>query len=262
MPSPSPMTPSDLARLLKTLNLRHLAVELDDLLARATKGRWSHQVFLEEMARSEQRDRERRSLERRTRRARVGRCKPMADFDWNWPKRIDRAAIERALSGELVKNRENLVLVAAQGLGKTLIAQNLALQTVLQGRSALFVEASRMLLDLGAQDSARALERRLRHYAAPDLLVVDEVGYLSYDARAADLLFQVVSRRYELKSVAITTNLAFKDWPTVFPNAACVTALVDRLTHRADIVLIEGDSYRRREAEENRKARRGAGTET
>ena len=110
-----------------------------------------------------------------------------------------------------------------------------------------------MLLDLSAQDSARALERRLRHYARPTLLCVDEVGYLSYDARAADLLFEVVSRRYEKKSLVITTNLAFKDWPTIFPNASCVTALIDRLTHHADICLIEGQSFRRREAEAPRR---------
>jgi len=120
-----------------------------------------------------------------------------------------------------------------------------------------------MLLDLGAQDSARSLERRLRHYAKPALLCIDEVGYLSYDARAADLLFEVVSRRYEQKSVVISTNLAFSDWPAIFPNASCVTALIDRLTHHADIALIEGESYRLREAELSRKARqakaKGAG---
>ncbi len=112
----------------------------------------------------------------------------MDEFDWDWPTKIDRAVLDRALSGELVSQRDNLVLVAAQGLGKTMLARNIAHQAVLLGHSALFVEASRMLLDLGAQDSARALERRLRHYAKPSLLCVDEVGYLSYDARAADLL--------------------------------------------------------------------------
>ena len=135
------------------------------------------------------------------------------------------------------------------------VARNIAHEAVLQGHSALFIEASRMLLDLGAQDSARSLERRLRHYAKPALLCIDEVGYLSYDARAADLLFEVVSRRYEQKSVVISTNLAFSDWPAIFPNASCVTALIDRLTHHADIALIEGESYRLREAELSRKAR-------
>jgi DNA replication protein DnaC len=113
-----------------------------------------------------------------------------------------------------------------------------------------------MLLDLGAQESARALDRRLRYYASRPLLCIDEIGYLSYDARNADLLFQVVSRRYERKSLILTTNLAFSDWPTIFPNAACTTALIDRVVHHAEIIAIEGDSYRRREAQAAKPSRR------
>jgi DNA replication protein DnaC len=243
---------TDLAQQLHALRLPRTAEDLDDFLARATKQRWSARVVLEELVRQEAAERERRSLERRLGEAKLGRFKPIDEFDWSWPEKIDRPVLERALSGDLVRKRENLILVAAQGLGKTLLARNLAHAAVLQGHSALFIEASRMLLDLGAQDSARSLERRLRHYARPALLCLDEVGYLSYDARAADLLFQVVSRRYEQKSLVLTTNLAFKDWPSIFPNASCVTALIDRLTHHADICLIEGESYRHREAEARR----------
>ncbi len=249
------MSPDELHDRLVDLKLYCLADDLDDFVARATKQRWSPRVLVEQLVRQEMAEHERRSLERRIRNAKAGRFKPMADFDWNWPKKLDREAIERALTGQLVPDKRNLILVAAHGLGKTMIARNVVHATVMAGHSALFVEASRMLLDLGAQDSARALDRRLRHYARPQLLAIDEVGYLSYDARAADLLFEVINRRYEMKPILMTTNLAFKDWPTVFPNASCLVALVDRLTHHADICLLEGDSYRRREAEEERKER-------
>jgi DNA replication protein DnaC len=255
MSSPTKTTKTELRAQLEALRLPRTAADLDDFLARATKGRWSPPVVLEELVRQELQERERRSLERRLRAAHLGRFKPIDEFDWSWPTKIDRALIEHALGGDLVRERDNLVLVAAQGLGKTMLARNIAHAVVLQGYSALFTEASSMLLDLGSQDSARGLERRLRHYARPALLCVDEVGYLSYDARAADLLFEVVSRRYEQKSVVITTNLAFADWPGVFPNASCVTALIDRLTHHADVCLIEGESYRHREAEERKKRR-------
>ena len=120
----------------------------------------------------------------------------------------------------------------------------------------LFLTAAQLLLDLGGQDSARTLARRLQYYTQQGLLVVDEIGYLSYDNRNADLFFQVVSRRYEQKSLVLTTNLAFSDWPTVFPNASCLAALIDRLTEHADICVIEGESYRRREADARRKARK------
>ena len=250
------MTRAELVSALNALNLRTLSQNLDDFLSRATKMRLAPTMLIEEIARAELCDRERRSMERRRKESRVGSFKTMADFDWNWPKQIDRSSIDRAISGELVERRENIILVAAQGLGKTMIAKNLVHNTVLLGRSAIFVDAPSLLLDLGAQETSRALERRLRHYAHPDLLCIDEVGYLSYDARAADLLFQIVNRRYEKKSIAITTNLAFADWPTVFPNASCTTALIDRLTHHSDVINILGDSYRKREAELNKRNRK------
>ena len=137
-----------------------------------------------------------------------------------------------------------------------MIAQNIAHEAILKGHSVLFLTAAQLLLDLGAQDSARGLDARFRHYSAASLVVVDEIGYLSYDNRNADLLFQVVSRRYEKKSLVLTTNLAFSAWPSIFPNATCATALIDRVIHHADILALEGDSFRRREAEAAQKARR------
>lgn len=247
---------SDLTEQLRNLGLRHTAENLDDLVAVATKRRHGVVEILERVAELENADRSRRSLERRLLRSRIGRFKPVTDFDWSWPSRIDRTAVEAALKLDFVEQARNLVLVAPQGLGKTMLAKNIAHAAITGGHSVLVVTASQLLLDLAGQDSARALDRRLRHYTRPALLVVDEIGYLSYDNRNADLLFQIVSRRYEHKSLVLTTNLPFAEWPSIFPNAACATALIDRVVHHADVIAIEGDSYRRRDAETAKRSRR------
>ena len=245
------MSPTRL-RALKTLGLHHTAAQLDDLVALATKRRWSPTQLLEHLAEAEHQERTRRCLERRLARSRLGRFTPMSDFDWAWPTHIDRAAVEAALRLDFLAAGRNCVLVAAQGLGKTMIAQNIAHQAVLAGHHVLFTTA--------AAAPARSRQPGLRsgprpppqHYGQRGLLVVDELGYLSYDSRAADLLFQVVSRRYEKKSLVLTTNLAFSDWPTIFPTAGSAIALIDRLIHHAEIITIEGESYRRRAAEVTR----------
>jgi DNA replication protein DnaC len=200
-------------------------------------------------------ERGRRSLERRVRAAHLGQFKPLADFDWGWPEQIDRAAVEELMTLQFLTDATNVVLVGPNGVGKTMCACNLGYQAVMAGHTVLFVTAGQLLGDLAALDSDSALRRRLRHYAMPDLLLIDEVGYLSYSNRHADLLFELVSRRYQHKSTLVTTNKAFAEWGEVFPNAACVVSLVDRLMHRAELVRIEGQSYRAKEAQERLAAR-------
>jgi DNA replication protein DnaC len=243
----------DLRARLRALGLLHVSENLDDLIALATKRRMSPLEIVEHIVALEEADRARRSLERRTQRSRLHRFKPMTDFDWSWPTKIDRDAVESAVALDFLEERRNVVLVAPQGLGKTMIAQNIAHQAILAGYSVLFVTAAQVLLDLRAQESARALERRLKHYASIGLLVMDEIGYLAFDAANADLLFQVITMRYEKKSLVLTTNLAFSDWPTIFPSATSAIALIDRVVHHADVLPIEGKSYRLREAEEAKR---------
>jgi DNA replication protein DnaC len=198
----------------------------------------------------EQRERQRRSLERRLRFARLGAFKPLCNFDWQWPKKIDRGAIEELCSLEFITECANIVLIGPNSTGKTTIAKNLAHLALLGGYTARFTTASAMLNDLAAQDSAAALARRLRHYCRPAVLVCDELGYLSYDSRYADLLFEVVTRRYQQRSTIITTNKVFSEWNQVFPNAASVVTIIDRLVHKSEIITIEGDSYSLMEAKE------------
>jgi len=244
------MSDVTLHQRLRALGLTVAADGFDDIIALATKKRWSVAQVFEHIADIEERDRTRRGLERRLSRSQLGRFKTIADYDWNWPTKIDRTLVEASVGLHFLAGARNVVLVAPQGLGKTMIAQNIAHQAIVAGHSVLFITAAKMLLDLGGQETSRALERRLSFYAKQSLLVIDEVGYLAFDNRNADLLFQVVSRRYERKSLVLTTNLAFKEWPTIFPNAACATALIDRVIHHADVVSIEGKSYRLREAED------------
>ena len=247
--------PTTLSDQLRQLGLVHTAADLNDVVARATQKRWSPVVLLEHLVQAELAARLRHRVDRRLRDARLGRFKAMADFEWTWPTQIHRSTVERVFALDFLAQRENVIIVAPNGLGKTMLAKNLVHQAILAGHSARLITAADLILDLTSQDTARALQRRLRTYLRPSLIAIDEIGYLAYDAHAADLLFQVVSRRYEQKSLVVTTNLPFKQWDTVFPNAACAVALIDRLTHHAEIISIEGASYRKREAEHAQKAK-------
>ena len=250
---------ADLPSSLAEVGLRAVAAALEDFIARAAKARLSPRQILEEIARLEMADKAQRSLQGRLERARLGRFKPMADFDWNWPKKIERDLIERALTLEFLREGRNLVLLGSNGLAKTMIAKNVAFQAVQSGYSVIFTTAAELIERLQGDLSPTTFRRKLGRYATCQLLCIDEVGYLAYDAHAADLLYKVVDRRYEKHSILLTTNLAFREWNTVFPNATSIATLLDKLTHHADVTLIEGESYRvhesQKEAAERRKKR-------
>jgi len=239
----------------KDLRERALRLGLHGLLANwdeVKDAAWLAQVIA-----YEETQRTRRSLERRIKGAHLGRFKPLSDFDWKWPTKVDRTAVEDLFKLSFFEDGANSVLLGPNGLGKTMLLKNLAHHCVMRGYTVRFTTASAMLNELAVQDSSAALHRRLRQYTQPQLLCIDEVGYLSYDSRYADLLFEVVTRRYEaLKPVVLTTNKAFSEWPDVFPHAACVVTLVDRLIHRCEVIPIEGKSYRAKEAKERAAAKR------
>lgn len=226
---------------LRRLGLYGLLAHLDEV---------QEQDWLPRLLELEEAERQRRSLERRLHNARIGSFKSMADFDWNWPKTIDRPLVDELFSFAFVEEAANVILLGPNGVGKSMVAKNLTHQAILRGFTARFTTASDMLHDLAAQESNTSLARRLHRYTRPQLLAVDEVGYLTYDTRYADLFFEVVTRRYQQRSIVLTTNKPFGEWNEVFPNAACVVTLVDRLVHRAEIVSIRGDSYRLKEAKQ------------
>jgi DNA replication protein DnaC len=209
----------------------------------------------------EETERKKRGLERRLGQAHLGRFKPLTDFDWAWLERGDKDTVSDMMGLDFIQDATNIILMGPNGVGKSTIAQNIAYQSVMQGHTALFVEASQMLGDLAAQDGDNALRRRIKRYVQPSVLVIDEVGYLSYGTRHADLLFEIISRRYEVKPTVITTNKPFSEWGDVFPSASCVVSLVDRLIHHSEIIVLEGESYRMKEAQERAdKKKRGKRT--
>jgi DNA replication protein DnaC len=237
----SQLTTSDLKSRLKSLGLYGLLASSDELVDKP----WVAEVLA-----LEERERQKRSLDRRLRHSRVATFKSMADFDWSWPTKVDRTAIDELLSLDFLRTGHNAILVGPNGVGKTMILKNIAHRAVVAGHTVRFVTASDMLSDLAAQESSAALGRRLARYTTPALLCIDEVGYLSYDNRYADLLFEVVTRRYERKPIVLSTNKPFSEWGEVFPHAACVVTLVDRLIHRAEVIEVVAKSYRLKEAQD------------
>lgn len=245
-----PPTAPDLEMLrqrLKRLRLHGLLSRFDEIAS---------EPWLLQLLEIEESERLRRGFKRRADNARLGAFKPMADFDYDWPTELDRALLHELFTLGFLEDAANVVIAGPNGVGKTMIAKNLLHQGILRGFTARFIAASDMLHDLATQDSSTLLSRRLRRYTCPAILAVDEVGYLSYDTRYADLLFEVVTRRYQARRpIILTTNKTFGEWNQVFPNATSVVALVDRLVHRSEILSIDGKSYRLKEAQE-RAARR------
>jgi DNA replication protein DnaC len=243
----------ELRQRLRRLNLYGLLEHAEEVL---------NEPWLGRLLEIEESERLRRSLKRRLANARLGTFKPMADFDYQWPKELDRSLLDDLFTFGFLEQAANIVIVGPNGLGKSMIAKNLLHQAVLRGHTARFTAASDMLHDLAAQDSSTQLSRRLRRYTTPSVVCIDEVGYLAYDTRYADLLFEVITRRYQLRRpLVLTTNKTFSEWNQVFPNATCVVALIDRLVHRSEILSIDGDSYRLKEAKE-RAAKRAAARST
>jgi DNA replication protein DnaC len=240
------MSPELLLQRAKALKLYGLVENWTEL---------SEHNWVEKLLTWEELYRSAKSLENRLRSARIGTFKLLAEYDWAWPRECDRVTIERWMQLDFTKDATNPILCGPNGVGKTTIARNIAHQAVLKGSTVVFTTAAQMLNELAALDSDSALRRRTKHYTQPALLVIDEVGYLSYSNRHADLLFDIISQRYEKKSTFITTNKAFTEWRDIFPNATCVVSIVDRLVHHSEIVNIEADSYRLKEAKEKNQER-------
>ncbi len=234
----------DLGARLRRLGFRVRGDAVTSFLGHVHKSRLGPTETVEQLVDLEERARAAVNLARRTRFACLGSFKTLDRFDWSHPEKIDRSLVEHLAELDFVAKGENVLLKGGSGLGKTMIAQNLAHAALAAGFTVRFSTLAAALADLLGQESMPAFERRLRRYTRPDLLVLDELGYLPCDTRAADLLYNIISRRHEQRSTIITTNLPFKQWGNTFPGAACVVALVDRFAQHCHRLEILGESYR------------------
>jgi DNA replication protein DnaC len=219
--------------------------QLADAAARENR---PHAEYLEKLLEGECERRHGRHVERRIRNARFPYVKGLDQFNWSWPKKINRIQVQNLFRLAFLEDQTNVIFVGGVGLGKTHLATALGYEACQKGHSVLFAAAVDIVNTLLAAQTAQRLKPELKRFTAPDLLIVDELGYLPIDKHGADLLFQVISARYERGSMVITTNRPFKQWPSIFNNDATLTsAVLDRILHHNDTVVIEGPSYRMRE---------------
>jgi DNA replication protein DnaC len=236
---------NQLREQLGYLKLQFIQEHFDELARQAALGQWSHVDFLARLIEGENAQRQDRARERRIKLARFPVIKTLEQFDFTWPGKINRAQVQDLFRLNFVAAKANVILVGGVGLGKSHLAIALAHAACLAGHRVLFTTAIDIVNNLSAAQHAGRLAQDLKKYVHPAVLVMDELGYLPIDKRGADLLFQVISQRYERGAIILTTNKAFKQWPSIFNNDSTLTsAILDRVLHHAETVVIEGRSYR------------------
>ena len=230
---------------LRALNLPFMQENHAALVQTAADKQWSHLNYLTELVAGEAAARDDRRVQRCIAQARFPVLKTLDQFDWNWPAKINRLLIQNLFHLDFVKTRANVVFISPTGLGKSHLMTALGHAACLRGHSVLFAGAIEIINSLAAAQASGGIKRVMHHYAKPAVLCIDELGYLPIDKFGADCLFQIISQRYERGATLITTNRVYKQWAGIFNNDAVLTsALLDRLLHHAETVLINGKSYR------------------
>ncbi|MDY6973763.1 MAG: IS21-like element helper ATPase IstB [Thermodesulfobacteriota bacterium] len=233
------------------LKLPFIRENYEAIAKTAARKQWDHIRYLSELVEHEANLRRDKCIHRRIKMARFPVIKTMDQFDWSWPKKINQAQVKNLFRLKCIEEKSNIVFIGSVGVGKTHIATALGYQACLKNNTVLFTSAIDAVNNLIAAQHAGQLKQELKKYHKPSLLIMDELGYLPIDKKGADLLFQIISERYERGSIIITTNRVFKQWPEIFNNDSTLTsALLDRLLHHTEAVLIEGESYRMRKVKE------------
>jgi DNA replication protein DnaC len=239
-----------LATKLADLKLQYFLDNYQAAAQLAAETQMPYLEFLAELVEGETAERNERAVERRLRNSKLPFEKSMDQFQWSHPEKINRLQIENLMRLDFIDKKANVLIVGGSGLGKSHIASSLIRHACLKGYNALFTSAIEIVNYLTAARAANCLDKALKRYLRPDLVCCDEIGYLPIDKLGCDLLFQVVSQRYERGSIIITSNKPFKNWTEIFHNDAAVTsAILDRLLHHSEVVIIEGKSYRMKDRE-------------
>ncbi len=241
----------DLEKCLSHLKLPYIRENYESVATLAAQKQWSHVQYLSELARHESLLRHDKTIQRRIRMAKFPVIKTLDQFNWSWPRKINQAQIQNLFRLKFIEEKGNIIVIGPVGVGKTHIATALGYQACLKNHTVLFSSAIDIVNNLVAAQKAGQLKQELRKYLKPTLLIMDELGYLPIDKIGADLLFQIISQRYEQGAIIITTNRVFKDWPEIFNNDMTLTsALLDRLLHHTEPVVIEGKSFRMKDVTE------------
>jgi DNA replication protein DnaC len=234
-----------LSDLLTDLKMTYIAEHYRETLDEASRKNTSVLDVLLELMNGQVSERLSRALARRVRDAHLPKAKALAEYDFDFPKRIAKQKVLRLFDCQFIDQYGCAVLIGPTGVGKTHLLTALGYVACEKGITVRFTRAIDMINVLTTAQLNGTLEKKLREYVRPQLLLLDELGYLPIDKRGADLMFQVVAARYETGSIVVSTNRAFKDWGHIFDvDNTLATAMIDRLMHHGEAIVIQGDSYR------------------